>query len=67
MSLSDELVHLIPEKNQEVRYNNAQLELADEIEKTLETVGIQLQQRFDIPLSARITSMPMKVTVILDR
>ena len=37
-----------------------QLDMADELEKTLDNLGIQVQPRFDIPLARRLLPISPK-------
>ena len=60
MKLSDTLACLIDVKNQGNMKESNQLEIADEIEKILEDMGIQVQPRFDIPIAGRVGSIQPK-------
>jgi hypothetical protein len=57
MKLSEKLERIVPKQKQVTMDESKQLELADEIEKTLESIGVQIQPRFEIPLSSRVASI----------
>ena len=59
MALSDDIERLLPKKDQSlVKQNNQsdQLQLADHLERVLKSVGVQVQPRFEIPISRRARS-----------
>jgi len=54
MTLSEELEKLVPDKKQELKKQTNQLDMADEIERTLQELGVSVQQKFEIPLSKKL-------------
>jgi hypothetical protein len=58
MNIAERISALPLSDGHETMTNDKQLEMADEIEKTLSEMGIEVQPRFDIALARRLCSIP---------
>lgn len=58
MNLANKVTTVVTSMADDAAKDDNQLQMADEIEKTLQSMGIEVQPRFDIPLAHRLCSIP---------